>query len=61
MKGHISRECPEPEEKRLPAEERAWRADYAAMMVAQRSAERDAQIAAIEEVQGEGNGEESTQ
>jgi hypothetical protein len=62
MKGHISRKCPEPEEKCLPAEERAWRADYAAMMVAQCTGGKEAQVAAIEDViEEEGNEEEPTQ
>ncbi|HEV7738119.1 MAG TPA: hypothetical protein VGO47_12215, partial [Chlamydiales bacterium] len=65
LKGHVSRECQEPEDRRIPIEERNWRADYAATMVAQRITEKQTQniqIAAIEEVlEEQGNEEESTQ
>ncbi|KIJ35098.1 hypothetical protein M422DRAFT_34809 [Sphaerobolus stellatus SS14] len=62
-KGHIGANCPEPEDQRLPVEERNWRADYSAACMADRLTNRaTAQIAVIEEVHEEqGNGEESSQ
>ncbi|KIJ43019.1 hypothetical protein M422DRAFT_48036 [Sphaerobolus stellatus SS14] len=50
MRGHVGATCQEPEERHLPNEERGWRADYEAICIAQRVAEKADQVAPIEEV-----------
>ncbi|KAF8488391.1 hypothetical protein JB92DRAFT_3016748 [Gautieria morchelliformis] len=54
LKGHLSRDCQEPPERRVPPEEREWRADYAAIRNQQRQTQRPTMIAHVEEGQGNG-------
>ncbi|KIJ43753.1 hypothetical protein M422DRAFT_47789 [Sphaerobolus stellatus SS14] len=61
-KGHIGVQCTEPEDRRLPMEERNWRADYSAGCIADRIANRStSQVAAIEDVTEEQGNEQESQ
>jgi hypothetical protein len=57
LRGHLSRDCAEPQERRVPAEEREWRADYATLRNQQRQQQRAPMVANISEIE-QGNGEE---
>jgi hypothetical protein len=57
LRGHLSRDCAEPQERQVPAAEREWRADYAALRNQQRQQQRASMVANISEIE-QGNGEE---